>query len=273
MAKQSWSKDRLSKIGSDTAKVIILGTYNIERTLVDISDEVHEMISNTLYYRNTILDRLEKPIEKVKPKITVSTKDTVKAIEDQIKEFGSSCALNFASAKFPGGGFLTGAMAQEESICYRTTLYGSLSNQTKAYEYSRNHLNNGLYSTWAIYSPNVRIIRDKDMNFILDRLKFSAITCPAPNRSIYKGDIREVNKALYERCKLILEIAALNNENNLVLGAFGCGVFKNNPQDVAEIFYKLLVEEEMMYYFDNIEFAILGNGMDINFREFNKRFK
>lgn len=272
MAKQSWSKDRLSKLGSDTAKIITLGTYNVERTLVDISDEVHEMIENTLYYRNTALDRLEKPVNKNKPKFVVSNKDTVKAVEDQVSLYGSSCALNFASAKYPGGGFLTGAMAQEEAICYRTTLYGSLSNQIKAYEYSRSHLNNGLYSTWVIYSPNVRIIRDKNMNLVLDRIKFSAITCPAPNRSVYKGNIKDVNKALYERCKLILEVAALNGEKNLVLGAFGCGVFKNNPKDVAEIFYKILVDEEMMYYFDNIEFAILGNGMDSNFREFNKKF-
>ena len=273
MTKQNFSRDRLGKIGIDTAKAIMRESYIVGTEHINIENDIELMLKGTEYYRYKLGKRLENVGKDKKPTFVVSTKDTVTAVEDQVLEFGSSCCLNFASAKHPGGGFLTGAMAQEEAICYRTTLYGSLKSKEDAYKYSLDHLNNGLYSTWAIYSPNVNIIRDSEMNFIANGVKFSAITCPAPNRKVYKGSVKDINQALYDRCKLIIEIAAYHGEKNLVLGAFGCGVFKNDPKDVADIFYRILVEEEMMYYFDNIEFAVLGNGMDINFRSFNKRFK
>lgn len=273
MAKSNFSREKLSKIGLDTAKIIMNGTYVVGNTVNDISKDIENMINSTKYYRYKLEVKLSEPENKVKPKFVVSTKDTLKAVEDQINLFGSSCALNFASAKNPGGGFLTGSNAQEESLCYRSTLYGSLREQEDAYKYSMNHLYNGLYCTWAIYSPHVSIIRDSEMKLIHSNMSFSAITCPAPNRSTYRGNSDAIKTALYDRCKLIIEIAALNGEKNLVLGAFGCGVFKNDPKDVADAFYVALVEEELMYHFENIEFAILGNGMDSNFRAFNSKFK
>ena len=42
----------------------------------------------------------------------------------------------------------------------------------------------------------------------------------------------------------------------IILGAFGCGVFKNNPYTVAQIFNELLKKEGFEKYFEHITFAI-----------------
>jgi uncharacterized protein (TIGR02452 family) len=87
------------------------------------------------------------------------------------------------------------------------------------------------------------------------------------------GSRQRVSDELYKRCKLVLDIAALNGQKNLVLGAFGCGVFGNDPAEVASIWHKLLVEEHMRELFDNVEFAILGKNTDRNFMSFRTKFR
>lgn len=64
---------------------------------------------------------------------------------------------------------------------------------------------------------------------------------------------------MYKRCKKILEVAIVNNSKGIVLGAFGCGIFKNRCEDVVDYFKKLLYDEKYLMYFDKVVFAIPGN--------------
>lgn len=182
-----------------------------------------------------------------------------------------ACILNFASAKTPGGGFLTGARAQEESLCRCGTLYMHLVSHEDLYEWSNEHLNKGVYSTWAIYSPEVSMFKDgKDYSY-RNEFKCSVITSPAVNAGAarrHQVSQSEIDKAMRERIEHIFKVAAINEEKNLVLGAFGCGVFKNDPKRVAEIF--LDVSFDYRGYFERVIFAIPSK--DANYEAFKSVF-
>ena len=69
--------------------------------------------------------------------------------------------LNFASAKNPGGGFLRGASAQEESLARTSSLYLALTEErfiNEFYDYNRRG-RSGVYSDRLIYSPRVTIFK------------------------------------------------------------------------------------------------------------------
>lgn len=271
------NRNQLKDIAAETISIIDNKKYKVNNVLYDISLELEDSIKNTkVYSLNGEIGERVTPLYYEKSahtcKVRVILDDTVSAMRSQVIRYGSSCGLNFASAKNPGGGFLNGSMAQEEALSYATTLYGSIGLQKDLYEYSRNHLNYNLYTTWAIYSPNVCIIRDNSMR-LSKYYRCGIISSPAPNAGAYKGNKKDLNSVLYERCKLILDVAIKNGEKNLVLGAFGCGVFRNSPYTVSETFYNLLYKDGYLEYFNNIDFAILGDKTDKNYKAFAERFK
>lgn len=188
--------------------------------------------------------------------------------EDAVFKYGEKlrlCVLNFASYKNPGGGFLNGAIAQEEALCHASNLYNVIGSEKfkPYYEDNRNNTNEGLYRNFAIYSPNI-IFSGTDNNSV----NVDVITCPAPNLSAYHGSRYFAEKKMYNRIKFIFDIAEKNKVKNLVLGAFGCGVFGNNPEYVAKCFDELLKSSD--YNFETIIFAIPGGE---NYDAFKKVFK
>lgn len=180
------------------------------------------------------------------PKIEIVDLDSVSAIHKYSSE--NMAVLNFASYKFPGGGFMRGSSAQEESLCQHSYLYNVISDFDKTvYEWNRNNLNKGMYLNRGLYSPDIMFD---------DRTKCSVITVPAPNKSVmlkYGNFTEEENaKALLHRVKLVIDIAEENNVKTLILGAFGCGVFKQDPVEVATLFKKVLKGSS----FEKVVFAI-----------------
>lgn len=182
-------------------------------------------------------------------------------------ESGKIAILNFASFKNPGGKFINGSMAQEESLCHVSCLYNILQRfDSTFYEYNRKHLNRSMYLDRAIYSPGV-VFCVENQGFDM----FDIITCAAPNigaASKYCGiSSTENQQALISRCKLVLDIAQQNMVDVLILGAFGCGVFRQNPYTVANTFKYLL--DLNMYRFKRVIFAIPNNGHSSkNYMEF-----
>ena len=174
--------------------------------------------------------------------------------------------LNFASAINPGGGVLKGASAQEECLCRCSTLYEVL-NQDDLWEkyYNVNRARqNSLYTDACIYSPGIVICKsDTELPERLRQAEFvsvDVITCAAPKLS--RGfDINEdesIRKELYKlyckRISHILHIAAANKADILVLGAFGCGAFHNDPDLISKGFCNAMID--YLSRFDLIEFAI-----------------
>lgn len=154
------------------------------------------------------------------------------------KDFENVCVLNFASARNPGGGWLNGADAQEESNARKTTLYYSLINAKDFY--LENGKANLMYTDAIVYSKNVAVIRDEN-DVLCPVWKTSFITCAAPNLTGYKE--KKLPEELFlNRMKKVLQVAALNGHEKLVLGAWGTGVFGWPTKTVAELFVKAIQE-------------------------------
>ncbi|CAA7260383.1 unnamed protein product [Cyclocybe aegerita] len=178
--------------------------------------------------------------------------------------------LNFASAKNPGGGFLKGASAQEESIARSSTLYPSLlTPQAQQFYHShRKDPKEGYYSHAMIYSPHVLLIRTDSGDWHSPVPVEMATSC-AVNAGVVRrylrqrqreGDESELDEAMKERMARVLYLFERHGVRNLVLGSFGTGVFRNRVELVAETWRELLVGEEARFgrSFDRVVFAILG---------------
>jgi len=62
------------------------------------------------------------------------------------------------------------------------------------------------------------------------------------------------------KIRTILSLAAKNKCKFIILGAWGCGVFKNDPEDMADAFYEVLVDEGYERLFTQVVFAIINDG-------------
>lgn len=141
--------------------------------------------------------------------------------------------LNFASYRHTGGGFITGAWAQEEAICHDSTLYNVLREFGGFYAENEKTLNRSLYTDRAIFSPGIVFERDGKA------AKCSVITCAAPNFSAARGrgvSQGENEAALAKRVDFVISIAEEQGCDTAVLGAWGCGVFGQDPRVVARLF-------------------------------------
>lgn len=187
--------------------------------------------------------------------------------------------LNFASATNPGGGVKTGSSAQEESLCRCSTLHPTLTQGwvwEKYYLKNRNALDN-LHTDACIYSPGIIICKTDD-SFPMrmeekDWVMVDVISCAAPNLRRRPGTIHNPEygssliispDALYslhlKRAKHILHIAAANHADTLVLGAFGCGAFANDPNVVARAYRDAVADYSL--FFKLIEFAVYCRGYE-----------
>ena len=161
-------------------------------------------------------------------------------------------ALNFANGTETGGGFLRGATAQEEALCRSSGLYATLVGDPM-YEFHRKHELWAEASDWAILSPNVPVFRD-DRGMELDvPWLLSFITCAAP----YAPSVGHPRSGdmLQKRIVRVLSIARAYGYTELILGAWGCGAFGNDPRRTASDFRGAL-EGEFDGMFGEVVFAI-----------------
>jgi uncharacterized protein (TIGR02452 family) len=167
--------------------------------------------------------------------------------------------LNFASAKKPGGGFLSGARAQEESLARSSALAASLA-ASRMYAFHRER-HDAMYTSWMIHTPSVPVFRDDETGELLEEpYAVSFLTAPAPNAKVVlerdASRAADVEREMRARVGRALAIAAAHGETHLVLGAWGCGVFGNDPRIVADAFARELAGS-FAGVFDEIVFAVL----------------
>lgn len=173
---------------------------------------------------------------------------------------GRIAVLNFASATNPGGGVLWGSSAQEECLCRASTLYPVISSEKfKKPYYLKNADEPGtLYNDGLIYSEGITVFKDDER--IPNRLpkeewfKLDVITCAAPNLRSGPIEGETLYKLHLSRARHILHVAASKEVDYLVLGAFGCGAFRNDP-NIVSLAYRAALEEYAKY-FNMVEFAI-----------------
>ncbi|MFJ4905123.1 TIGR02452 family protein [Streptomyces sp. NPDC093249] len=174
--------------------------------------------------------------------------------------------LNFASARNPGGGYLNGAQAQEEALCRASALHATLLRAPAYYAHHRED-RDVLYTDRVIHSPRVPVFRDEGGALLAAPFTVGFLTSPAPNAGVVRGRTPEraalLPAALASRAERVLETAAASGYRRLVLGAWGCGVFRNDPEQVAGAFRALLTGEgRFAGHFEEIVFAVLDRARD-----------
>lgn len=167
--------------------------------------------------------------------------------------------LNFASAKKPGGGFLNGAMAQEEALCYQSNLYDSLTSKAASHFYYYEGKPPVTYTHRMLYSTGVSVFRDTEYKLVpqQDLFQVDVITCAAVNRKICFGPNYDalVYETMKERAWRIVALAAAQNVRHLVLGAWGCGVFGNSVSLVTRLFVEAIMQD-FASTFASVSFAM-----------------
>lgn len=193
-----------------------------------------------------------EPIHEVK--LVVEQADSVSAVFSHANEktTGRVAVANFASYLNPGGHFILGAKAQEEYLCYESTLYNVLSRQQDYYEWNNLAQNSHLYRDRALYSKDILFERNGNT------VTFDVLSCAAPNfreakRTFVTRDENEL--ALLYRIRFIKDVLEAQNVETFIFGAFGCGVFGQDPYEVASICRSVFAESRCIrtVYFSIID--------------------
>ncbi|MBZ4322849.1 TIGR02452 family protein [Streptomyces huiliensis] len=179
---------------------------------------------------------------------------------------GEVAVLNFASARNPGGGYLNGAQAQEEAVCRGSALYACLREAPEFYAEHRADPS-PFYSDRVVHSPGVPVFRDDRGELLRTPFRAGFLTSAAPNAGVIAqrtpDRVGRIPAALTSRAGRVLEVAAAHGYGQLVLGAWGCGVFRNQPGDVAAAFATHLTGTgRFSGHFGRVVFAVLDRRAD-----------
>ncbi|KAG2043876.1 hypothetical protein BDR03DRAFT_909403 [Suillus americanus] len=285
-------RNRLQEIAQSTMDAIENGTVIIANVSHDLAAKVNFSNHNTRYYAPDYLlstwstsDPPRNPTAKSEVSILeISTLDGARLLFNTLSScstsFGRIAILNFASATRPGGGFLNGAQAQEESIARSSTLYPSLMTDSaqRFYQLHNHDRNRGFYHHAMIYTPSVVILKDDAGNwaspFEVDVLTSAAVNAGDVRKKIGdESELAEIEKpiesVMKERMARILFLFEQQGAKNIVLGSFGTGVFQNDVKVVAKIWAELLTVKGARYRhsFDRVVFAILGKDTFTTFEQ------
>ncbi|MEZ4230578.1 MAG: TIGR02452 family protein [Polyangiaceae bacterium] len=261
----------LKQVARDTLAICDAGSYvgpSGER--IELGPQIEAAIRGTrLYEPKELDDLLALPGgEGEAPRVEVSDETTQLGAQRLVKEGETEVALlNFASARNPGGGFINGAKAQEEDVTRCSALHPCLTSPAVEEYYRVNRaMDSMLYTDHLIYSPRVPFFRSRSTDLLDEPFLASVITAPAPNAGeALKRDpdcSDEIEETLRRRAAKVLMVAAAQQHRVLVLGAWGCGVFRNRPDQVADAFGKHLSSPRFRGCFDRVLFAVLDRSPD-----------
>lgn len=230
---------RLRGVAQETERIVAAGGYRTPGGReVRIAEQVEAAREGTRLYGP---DPVPVPAARVaRTRIEVTGESSLEAAR---RLGGSVAVLNFASARNPGGGYLNGAQAQEEALCRASALYTCLLRARGFYDHHRAH-RDPFYTDRVIHSPGVPVFRDDRGRLLEEPYTAGFLTSPAPNAGVVLRTAperaAELPHALAVRAERVLETAAAHGYQRLVLGAWGCGVFRNDPAQVAAAFHGLL---------------------------------
>lgn len=185
--------------------------------------------------------------------------------------------LNFANNHSIGGAPFS-AGAQEESLCRCSTLLPCLEAMRGPFyrkhirQYEAKEIGN-IGNDDLIYTPDVVVFKTDERTDPIypkmmeksDWYKVDVITSAAPEMQRLNYTPKNYEEIITSRVKKILDVAAKEKVEVLILGAWGCGAFKNDSKVVANAFFTLLKN----YNFEVVEFA-LSKGDDFSHSPFNK---
>jgi uncharacterized protein (TIGR02452 family) len=233
------SREVAEKYGREAVHIIEAGEYHTPSgRMVGISHLLESSLQGTKSYPPD-WTMPESGISDDQTIVEVKNETTLAAAQRLLGLGHNPVALNFAAASHPGGGFLSGARAQEEYLARSSGLYACLRNNPM-YDFHRSNYD-PLYSNYAIYSPNVPVFRSDDGLLLEKPYTLAMITSPAVNAAkLHAARHHEINPAMWQRILKVLSIGILHGHDSIVLGAWGCGAFGNDSSEIAQLFHKAL---------------------------------
>jgi uncharacterized protein (TIGR02452 family) len=267
-------RSHAAELGRETVRILEAGRYETAAgVVVEIREAVEAARAGTRAYPP------DEPLPELPPgervaRFEVVNESTLDAAARLVARGLRPVALNFASAQSPGGGFLGGARAQEESLARSSGLYACLVDQPM-YAFHRRR-SDPLYTNYALYSPDVPVFRRDDGTLLEHPFLCSFLTAPAVNaKAVYarrSATPAAVRAATRERIHKVLTLAALHEHEAIVLGAWGCGAFGNDSEEIAELFHDALTGP-CRGWFTDVVFAILDWSEERRFiGPFERRF-
>ena len=270
----------LAAVYRETVEVVMAGRYETEDGIEVVLPDDSEMIRGSRLYREAIVlgARSSSPAMGAQtsssantadgtsalPEVAVWNSDSIDAGKRLLDEGYNVAVLNLASHRNPGGGVMNGSAAQEESLFRRTNLFRSMYQFTpyaeeyglkrSRYQYPLDRRNGG------VYTPGATVIRDARLRLLAEPYQLSFIAVPAiahPNVTRDGLLTDEMADLTRQKMRTIFRIAAHHDHDALVLGAFGCGAFRNPPRHIALLFKEVMQETEFTGRFRKIVFAIL----------------
>jgi uncharacterized protein (TIGR02452 family) len=217
--------------------------------------DLRSLVQNACAAKRTIAPDDQLPAPKLRPesetRVQVANETTLQASRRLFEAGLQPLALNFANGIHPGGGFLNGARAQEEVLCRSSALYLTLVGDPM-YKFHAGRPQPDS-TDWAIYSPDVPVFRTDDGTVVEQPWPLSFVTSAAPYAPAIgqpaSGDL------LQKRIVRVLGIAAAYGHRALILGAWGCGAFKNDPRRTAKDFRQAL-KDDFAGLFSQVVFAV-----------------
>ena len=286
------NREQLKALAQETVDISRAGRYTLGNQVIQLeegrktelwtSDRLEELCRDTACRVRTATgtDGPARTSSAPSPcKVEVRGEGTVDAIF-RLTEAGvpgeALGVLNFASAKNPGGGFLNGSVAQEECLAFCSNLYHTQTTGQGPRYYEINRANRDPVYTDTMLIGDVTFFRTANYALTAGAVTCPVITAPAVNMGIVirNGDsVDRAREVMKGRMGKILALFAKWGCTRLVLGAYGCGVFRNDPEDVARFWQELLMEEHWGALFERITFSILERpGRDGNIAPFRRRF-
>ncbi len=259
------NRQQRQEIANETLAILARGMYEVDGVTVPLSAALDELRKETELYTPADLELLVDSMSippQVETSISVSNCTTFAAARSLIEAgYSNPLCLNFASAKNPGGGFLSGSQAQEECLARASALYESLATQMSYYEVNRAH-SSSLYTNHIIYSPRVPVFRTDDDALLQEPYFVSVVTSPAVNAGAVRknepSSVSLIPQIMHTRIRSVLAVARKHGHDAIVLGAWGCGVFGNDPCDIATWFADAIFEDSRFAgKFSRVVFGVL----------------
>ena len=214
------------------------GLINVYQDTMQHCVNIDPPITNKITFNDIINSKLT-------PNVSVIDADTVSALT---RNPGNTCILNMASAKHPGGGVAKGSSAQEEALFRCSNLY---------------HISTSYYplgDNEALYSTNATFVKNKFYSY-MNPTKCDVITIAAPNLNYggFSGDYSSTPEYI-DLIKNKMRLMLSSKCDTIILGAWGCGVFGNNPETIANLFKEVIAEGTNI---KNIVFAVINDGNSV----------
>ncbi|KAG9389650.1 Conserved hypothetical protein CHP02452 [Carpediemonas membranifera] len=259
------NRGKRANLAQETLQILEKGFYTINGRNIDISAAMAAAKGSLTYYSPDNAPNVpQAPKGKHATTIEITDETTLEAAARLTATHPeqSVMVLNFASAKNPGGGFLGGSQAQEESLARSTGLYPCIVGH-EIYEVGK-ACGTCLYTHAMTHCRDVPVIRN-DSGALIEPFTVSVVSSAAVNRGALEaknntGELAQAQAVMDERARIMLNVCAAQGHDVLVLGAWGAGVFKNSSADIAKMFADLLLGD-FEGSFRHVTFAIPAGNM------------